>query len=81
MKQCVAIYCRLILKKKVKKRPEYLSSLEAKGKETDFLEYIKEWMGLINRGGLFQVNKSVFCFIIDAEMKFLTLSLPAKCQS
>ena len=34
--------------------------------ESSFLEYTKEWVNQVNRGGLFQVND---CLFVEIEMK------------
>ena len=65
-------YIPFALKKRFIKRPEvvsFLSSLGKEGVEISFLDYTKEWIKLVNRGGLFQINDEVFCFFVEIEMK------------
>ncbi len=52
-------YIPFILKKKLKKRPEFkvlLESLAVNGEdsESSYLEYTKKWTKAIDRGGLFK---------------------------
>lgn len=39
------------------------------GDTMDFLKYTTKWMDLVDRGGLFSVNDSVFCFFRQLESK------------
>ena len=36
--------------------------------ETDLLSYTREWLDLVNRGGLFQLNDETFQFFIHVEL-------------
>ena len=61
-----------VLKNRFSKRLEivvFLSSLGKEGVECSFLEYTKEWVKHVNRGGLFQVNDEVFCLFVEIEMQ------------
>ena len=61
-------YVALKLMKKYKKEDytkasqfvECLAGMAVDGPESSFYEYTKEWMKLVDRGGLFQVNESSF---------------------
>ncbi len=65
-------YVPFILKKKLKKRPEFnvwLDCMAVSGEDSSYLEYTKEWIKAIDRGGLFKVNDSAYQFFLDLEMK------------
>ena len=48
---------------------ECLSNMAVMGKESSFYEYTKEWLKLVNRGGLFQVNETTYLFYRAVEAK------------
>ena len=48
---------------------ECLSKMAVMGKESSFYEYTKEWLKLVNRGGLFQVNEPTYLFYRAVEAK------------
>lgn len=46
-----------------------LSSLAVDlGDEECYLDYSKKWIDLINRGGLFKLNNTAYCFFVELEM-------------
>ena len=48
---------------------ECLSKMAIMGTESSFYEYTKEWMKIVNRGGLFQVNETTYLFYRALEIK------------
>lgn len=65
-------YVPFSLKKKLKQRPEFAKWLECMavdGEGSSYLDYSKEWIKAVNRGGLFQVNDKTFEFFVDLEMR------------
>lgn len=48
---------------------ECLSKMAVMGKESSFFDYTKEWLKLVNRGGLFQVNEPTYLFYRAVEVK------------
>ena len=52
-------YVPFVLKQKLSNRPEFikfLSTLAVEGEQSDYLGYIRRWVHLVDRGGLFRVN-------------------------
>lgn len=49
---------------------ERLSHMAVAGPESSFLEYTKEWIKIVNRGGggLFEVNDSTFHLFVSVEL-------------
>ncbi len=49
---------------------ECLSSMAVNGDESNFLEYTRDWLVKINRGGLFEVNDVAYCLFKEIEIDF-----------
>ena len=47
---------------------ECLSSMAINGEEGSFLEYTTEWVSEVNRGGLFEVNDTIFALFQEIEL-------------
>ena len=70
-------YVALKLKHKYEKKEsakaeqfvECLSSIAVQGQQSSFYEYTKEWMRLVDRGGLFQVNDNGYLFFRALELR------------
>lgn len=79
--QYAAGYVPHALLKKFEKRSErkYGSFIECLGnmavasEDTDFLEYTKKWMSIVNRGGLFPLNNMSYQFFIEIEKQVKTI--------
>ena len=68
--QYIAGYVPFKLLKKLQKRQEFrrwLEGMVVEGTETSFLDYTKEWIERVNRGGLFRVNDKAFVFFTHLE--------------
>ena len=68
----VAGYVPFSLEKKLQHRPEFKHCLEhmaVKGSAESYMEYTKEWIKRINRGGLFKVHDEAYSFFVTLEMK------------
>ncbi len=47
---------------------ECLSHMAIAGPESSFLEYTREWMKIVNRGGLFEVNDGAYHLFVSIEL-------------
>ena len=73
----VAGYVPFSLQKKFGHRPEFKHSLACmavegssdEGSVDSYLYYTKDWIGRVNRGGLFRVNDQAYTFFVGLEMK------------
>ena len=71
----IAGYVPFKLLKKLQKRQEFrrwLEGMAVEGTETSFLDYTKEWIERVNRGGLFRVNDKAFVFFTHLELRVRT---------
>ena len=71
----IAGYIPFKLLKKLQKRQEFrrwLEGMAVEGTETSFLDYTKEWIERVNRGGLFRVNDKAFVFFTHLELRVRT---------
>ncbi len=48
---------------------ECLSAMAVTGEDGSLLEYTTKWIGLVNRGGLFEVNDTAYTFFREIETK------------
>ncbi len=48
---------------------ECLSAMAVNGEDGSLLEYTTKWIGLVNRGGLFEVNDTAYTFFREIETK------------
>ena len=48
---------------------ECLSAMAVNGDESNFLEYTTKWIGIVNRGGLFEINDTTYMFFKEIELK------------
>ena len=55
---------------------ECLGELAVSSGQEDFLEYTREWMEKVNRGGLFPLNNTTFPLFVSIE-KRVKILLPA----
>ena len=53
-------YVPFVLKRKLSKRPEFLSTLAVEGEQSDFLGYTRRWVDLVDRGGLYSQGLGIF---------------------
>ena len=71
----IAGYVPFKLLKKLQKRQEFrrwLEGMAVEGTETSYLDYTKEWIERVNRGGLFRVNDKAFVFFTHLELRVRT---------
>ena len=48
---------------------ECLSAMAVNGEESSLFEYTRKWIHLVNRGGLFEVNDTVYNFFREIEIQ------------
>ena len=71
-------YVAFKLMKKYKKAGQFvecLSSMTIEGPESSFYDYTKEWMKLVDRGGLFNINDNSFMFFMHWNCRLDAYSL------
>ena len=54
---------------------ECLGDMAVESEHSDFLNYTKDWIGKVNRGGLFPLNDMTYCFFVAIE-KVIRVLLP-----
>ncbi len=72
------------LLKKYEKRtgPKYeqfvmcLGNMAVHSEHDNLLEYTKEWIGLVNRGGLFPLNNTTFLLFVNIEKQVTSVLIP-----
>ncbi len=48
--------------------------------DSDVLEYTKEWMAKVNRGGLFPLNNQAFTLFVEIEKRCLQVTCSKRLQ-
>ena len=48
---------------------ECLSAMAVNGDESNVLEYTTKWIGIVNRGGLFEISDTTYMFFKEIELK------------
>ena len=46
---------------------ECLNNIQVEGTSTSLLDYTKDWVGCVNRGGLFEVNDEAYFLFVAIE--------------
>ena len=54
---------------------ECLGDMAVESEHSDFLNYTKDWIGKVNRGGLLPLNDMTYCFFVAIE-KVVRVLLP-----